>query len=101
MRNSLVDGPNARYRLQQHAFRGVFVEKLAAASARHQDAAVAVDARERHQSFAAGHVQPRHECTLRTKCQAIRGVLDMAAGDDAAIIDEGRSTNWEFRIWHV
>jgi hypothetical protein len=62
---------------------------------------VAVDARERHEPAAARHVQGRHEGALGAQRQSVGGVLDVAADDDAAVVDERRHPDRELRVRHV
>ena len=44
----------------------------------------------RHQPAAAGGVQRRDQAALGAQPQAVRGVLDVAAGDDPAVVDQRR-----------
>ena len=52
--------------------------------------AVAVDAGERDQPAAAGGVQRGDQPALGAQRDAVRGVLDVAADDDPAVVDQRR-----------
>ncbi len=97
----LVDRFDARHRVEQHAWCGVFEEQLAATPAGHERIPLAVDARECDELAAPGHVQRGDEGALGTQSEAVRGVLDVRARDDAAVVNDGRDANGEVGVGRV
>src|SRR5690606_10332310 len=69
--------------------RGVLEQQLPAASAGHDDLAVAVDADELGQQGAAAAHQLRDQPALGAQRHAVGGVLDVAAGHEPAVVGAG------------
>jgi hypothetical protein len=87
--------------VEQHVAAPVLVEELAAAPARHERIAVAIDARHRHQHAATGGVQGGHEAALGAQGEAVRGVLDVAGGEDATVVHQAGDADREVGVRDV
>ncbi len=61
----------------------------------------AVDARERDEATTSARVQRRHQAALGAQREPVRRVLDVAAGDDAAVVDECGRTHLQVRVRRV
>ena len=81
--------------------RGVLGQQLAAAAARHDHLAGAVDADEVGQSPTAGRVQLRDQAALRAERHAVAGVLHVAAAHGAAVLRERGGTHPVARVRRV
>src|SRR3954451_13048225 len=79
----------------------VVPEQLPAPTARHQHIAAEVDTAKRDEPAAAGGVQRGDQPAFGAQPDAVRGVLDVAAGDDPAVVDERRGADRELRVWRV
>src|SRR5690606_15728244 len=101
IRKHLVDRLEPRHRLEDHARGRVLEEQLAAATARHEHVAVAVDAGEGDELAAARHVEARHEGALRAEAHTVRRVLDVAPRDDATVVDERGCPHRKVRVRNV
>src|SRR5690606_24427105 len=75
--------------LHQQSVAAELVQQLAAAAARDEDVAVAVHAGEVGEPAAAGAVQLRDQAALGAQAESVRGVLDVAAGHRAPVVDQG------------
>ena len=73
----------------------VLPEELPAAAARHERLAVGADAEDGDEPAAAGRVQRRDQPALGAEADAVGGVLDVAAGDDPAVVDQRRDAHLE------
>ena len=92
----------ARVGVDQQRGAAGFPQELAAAAARRERCTRrAVDARERDEPAAARRVQGRHQSALRAEREAVRRVLDVAAGDEPAVVDERGRADLEVRVRDV
>ena len=88
-------------RVDQQVGAAVLPQQLPAPPARHQHRAVHVDAGEGDQPAAAGGVQRRHQAALGAQPQPVGRVLDVAADDDPAVVDERGRADRELRVRRV
>src|SRR5690606_16964875 len=71
------------------------------AAARDEDLAVAVDAGEVRQPAAAGALQLGDQAALGAQAEPVGGVLHVAAGDGAPVVDQGGDTDRVARVGGV
>lgn len=101
LRQHFAHGQHSFRSVHQQVWSAVLIKQLAAAATRHQQLAQLVAAAEGDQSTTSGGDQVRDQSAFSAQTQPVGGVLDIAATDNAPIIDQGRSTDRELRIGRV
>ena len=76
-------------------------QQLAAASARHEQVVVAGPAGQRREHAAAGGVQQAHQPAFGAQTEPVRGVLDVARLQQAAVGRERRDADLQLRVGRV
>src|SRR5690606_1951126 len=93
--------PDARRGLQQQVRAAELVQQLPAAAARDEDLAPAVHAGEVREPAASGALQLGDQSALGAQAESVAGVLHVAAGDGAPVVDEGGHADRVARVGDV
>src|SRR4051794_21308957 len=101
LRQQLRQRGRAARRVHEALRAAELVEHLTAPPARQEQPAVPRPARHRHEAPAAGEPQLSDQGALGAEREPVRGVLDVAAGDHAAVVAERRGPHREPRVRRV